>query len=123
LAKLVDASPTCLQAALRVFEKNLLIEAGYGLNLSRDAKTGLVIDPNKTYIFEPELGFYTMQFIPPEQALQGTTLLALHEDTLHSAQALREAKIITRFALARYLSTKPLHSKALLQALIKRKSL
>jgi len=103
------------RSALRCFEKNLLRELGYGLPLRRDAQTGEPIDPELHYQYLPERGF--LQCHEPTEDVMifpGRSLLALHEEQLEYADALRDAKRLLRIALSQHLGGKPIKSRELL---------
>ena len=88
---LCDLSQGAGERALRLFEKHLLSELGYGLSLPAE------IDPQLTYRYDWDEG--------PQIAAQGyrgESLIALSEETLHTPQQLRDAKHLLREALARH---------------------
>ncbi len=77
--------------ALRVFEKQLLAELGYGLLLPPE------LDSDAFYRYDWETG--------PQKATQGyrgESLIALADETLNTPQKLREARHLLREALARH---------------------
>ncbi|MEK6805547.1 MAG: DNA repair protein RecO [Pseudomonadota bacterium] len=79
------------ERALRVFEKQLLSELGYGLLLPPE------LDPTLTYRYDWDEGP-----MPSEQGYRGESLLALAGEDLRSAEQLRDAKHLLRDALARH---------------------
>lgn len=100
------------EAALRVFEKRLLAEMGYGLPLP-DA-----LEPGRRYRFDPEQGAV------PAAAGDGPTyaaetLLALQRERLETGEALREARTLLRAALQRQLGGRELETPRLLRELRK----
>lgn len=106
------------EAVLRIFEKHLLRELGYGLVLDRDVADKTPIDPQAMYDYVFERG--PMRLAHPELNLptegvriRGASLLALSEETLDNPVALRDAKTLMRAALARHLGERPLHSRKL----------
>ncbi|MBI3546585.1 MAG: DNA repair protein RecO [Gammaproteobacteria bacterium] len=106
------------EAVLRVFEKNLLRELGYALVLDHDIadKKPLEADVVYDYIFERgPLRLANPELHRPTEGLRirGASLLALAQETLEDASALRDAKALMRAALARHLGEKPLHSRKL----------
>ena len=109
-----------LEAVLRVFEKHLLSELGYGLLLEREAADKQPIDPEALYDYVLEQGPVRVRY--PELVgrvqgvrIRGATLLALAAERLDNGTTLREAKALMRAALAPHLGTKPLHSRRLFQ--------
>lgn len=118
LSGLRDAPST--EAVLRIFEKHLLGELGYGLMLEREAESGVPIGPDAVYDYVPERGPVRVRH--PELTtrlqgvrLRGASLLALAAEQLHDSTALREAKALMRAALVPHLGDKPLHSRRLFQ--------
>lgn len=99
---------------LRLFEKQLLQEVGYGLQLHKEAITGEPILPHEKYVFIPGKGFVKNQ--PAQRnllALPGKALLALHNGSLTEPDDLRWAKRLTRLAIAELLGNKPVRSREL----------
>jgi DNA repair protein RecO (recombination protein O) len=106
------------ELTLRIFEKRLLSEIGYGLVLDRDisdnsaiqakAVYDYILDRGPTRVTHPELN-------RPIQGvrLRGTTLLALAEDKFTDRIVLRETKRLMRALLAKHLGDRPLHSRRL----------
>ncbi|MBI3898614.1 MAG: DNA repair protein RecO [Gammaproteobacteria bacterium] len=106
------------EAVLRVFEKHLLGEVGYGLLLEHEAGSHDPIDPNAVYDYILERG--PMRVHHPELLsrvqgvrIRGASLLALAGEQLDDAVALRETKALMRAALAPHLGDKPLQSRRL----------
>ncbi len=100
---------------LRIFEKQLLDELGYGLLLDRAADTGAALQPGQRYCYELERGPIAYNERSVSVDVSGATLLALGRLDLTDAQCLREAKRLMRTVLAHYLGGKPLHSRELFQ--------
>ena len=103
-----------LERTLRIFEKRLLQELGYGLHLSTDSLTGDAIVPSARYRYVAELG----PVIDNNEdhmgiVLHGESLQALHDEEDFSALHRRELKRLTRAALDRHLEGRPLHSREL----------
>ncbi len=129
---LFDAYQTALQrlqrddsneAVLRIFEKHLLKELGYGLVLDRDIADKTPIDAQAMYDYIFERG--PMRMAHPELNLptegvrvRGASLLALAEETLNNPVILRDAKTLMRAALARHLGERPLHSRKLFRRVV-----
>ncbi len=106
------------EAILRIFEKHLLGELGYGLLLEREHGERSPIEPDAVYDYVPERGPVRVRH--PELGtraqgvrLRGSSLLALAAEQLHETTALREAKALMRAALAPHLGDKPLQSRRL----------
>ncbi|MHB8744047.1 MAG: DNA repair protein RecO [Sulfuricaulis sp.] len=111
------------EAALRIFEKHLLRELGYGLVLDHDIADKTPIDTQAMYDYVLERG--PVRLAHPELnrptegvRIRGASLVALaQEDFLHPT-ALRDAKALMRAALARHLGDRPLHSRKLFRRVI-----
>jgi len=104
--------------ALRIFEKHLLQELGYGLVLDRDVDAKTPIDPRTLYEYLLERGPLPANGGPHNGVLiHGRSLLALAAERFNDAQELREAKLLMRCLLAQHLGDKPLRSRELFQRL------
>ncbi|MFO1352103.1 MAG: DNA repair protein RecO [Gammaproteobacteria bacterium] len=105
------------EAALRRFEKCLLAEIGYGLRLDREADTHAPIQPDRLYRYLPNHGAVAIAGTGGEGVvISGASLLALHSGQLAGAESLREAKRLTRAALAICLEGRPLKTRELMIA-------
>ncbi len=105
------------EGRLRLFEKVLLQEIGYALQLDQEAHSGSAILADCNYRFSPEIGL-VLQAQRPSQDLarwvfSGKSLLALHQSELDDADCLRDAKRLMRLALAPLLGDKPMRSREL----------
>jgi DNA repair protein RecO (recombination protein O) len=100
------------EAALRIFEKRLLDELGYGLLLDRTADSGLPVEPEATYDYQLERG--PVRCDNPADSglyLRGSSLLSLHRETFDNPQADRDARRLLRAALSIYLGSRPLRTR------------
>jgi DNA repair protein RecO (recombination protein O) len=109
---------TSAEATLRVFEKHILGEVGYGLLLERESGTLEPIDAEAIYDYVLEHGPVRVRH--PELLsrvhgvrVRGASLLALAHEQLDNRVVLRETKALMRAALAPHLGDKPLHSREL----------
>lgn len=102
------------ERALRIFEKRLLIELGYGLQLDKEALAGNPIIPNATYRYILEQGPVTSEHTEDGIPISGKSLLALQHEALDDPAVLREVKRLTRAALSVYLEGRPLKTRELL---------
>jgi DNA repair protein RecO (recombination protein O) len=119
LRQLADArEDACgaLEAVLRIFEKDLLQQLGYGLQLDRTSDTGAPVQPHERYSYEIERGPVAYNERSMGVSVHGSTLAALSTGTLQEESSLRESKKLMRAVLAHYLGDKPLHSRELFQA-------
>lgn len=105
------------EAVLRVFERRLLADLGYGLVLDHDVSDKLPIEPNVVYDYIPDQGPVRLKNPDLDRVrgvrVRGSTLRALTAESLETPEALREAKHLMRVALGRHLGDKPLHSRRL----------
>lgn len=114
---------TSNEPVLRVFEKNLLRELGYGLVLDQDIEARTPIDGRAMYDYILDRG--PVRLAHPELnrpvegvRVRGTSLLALAQESLSDPVALRDAKALMRAALARHLGDRPLHSRKLFRRVV-----
>ncbi|SRR5579883_729278 len=105
-----------LQKTLRLFEKKVLTELGYGLQLQYDIAEGKGFSVEKVYRFYPEQGFECLKQNDPVSEVfifSGKSLLAFANDTLENEESLRDAKRLMRLAFAPLIGAKPLQSRKL----------
>ncbi len=110
----VFANEKAMEACLRLFEMDLLMEIGYGLILDHEVKYQQSILPQARYRYEPDAG----PCLDPQGNVCGITLLALADRQLDNPQVLREAKKLLRQVIDYRLEGRPLKSRALFQQLI-----
>jgi len=112
LSCLSDSSK--IEAALRVFELNLMDAVGYGLQLDYDYHNEKAVHPLTKYHFNVEQGPIEAQ----DGHFSGKTLQALKSREFTDPQVLIEAKILMRTVIAVYLHGKPLKSRAVMNKVI-----
>jgi DNA repair protein RecO (recombination protein O) len=99
--------------ALRLFERDLLRELGYGLALEHDA-AGEPLDSLALYHYQAEQGaILVSRPLAGQLTLHGSSLLALCGMAEPDALARRETKRLLRAMLAIYLNGRVLESRAL----------
>ncbi len=98
-----------LDVCLRYFERDLLGEVGYGLQLEYEAGGGAVIEATMRYAYRPEHGPVAVAAATRE-SLAGDTLLALAAGNLVTDTQRREARQLLRRTIAGLLGDKPLQS-------------
>jgi len=117
LAGLRSGAP--LEPVLRVFEKRLLEVLGYGLDLASEAHAGARIEREAFYYFRPAQGI-----VPAERdgvgALAGESLLKLAAEELAGARVLEDARRLLQAALGACLEGRPLATRAVARALVRR---
>lgn len=111
------------EPVLRIFEKHLLRELGYGLVLDRDIGDRTPIDAAATYDYVLDRGPVRLAHPdlnrPTEGVrVRGASLLALARESLDDVAVLRDAKTLMRAALARHLGDRPLHSRKLFRRIV-----
>jgi len=112
LSSLTDS--TKIEAALRIFELNLMDAVGFGLQLDYDFRNEKPVNPLNQYHFHVEQG--------PLEALDGQfsgkTLQAMKFREFSDPQGLIEAKALMRTVIAVHLHGKPLKSRAVINKII-----
>lgn len=116
------SSASCrLERALRLFEKTLLEEIGYGLVLEYETELGQPIEAQQLYVYRLQQGPVRLHAGVGTAAshrltLRGQSLLDLARGCLEDSASLREAKRLMRAALAEQLGDRPLNSRHLFTA-------
>lgn len=109
LARGSEVEPT-----LRIFEKRLLQELGYGLCLGYDVEERAPLDPDRDYYYQYDKGPWRAAPAGiPTVRVKGRTLIGLEGEVLDDAELLRESKQLMRRVLALYLGDRPLQSREL----------
>ncbi len=107
-----------VETTLRYFEKDLLQELGYGLQLDYELDSGAPIDAGQMYEYRLEQGpVRSRQSRQDGINIHGATLQALSGEALADRQGCREARKLTQAALGLYLGDRPLKSREVLQQL------
>lgn len=104
------------QKVLRLFEKRLLEELGYGLLPKSDISLHNTFSPDKYYRFVPEHGFVVSELGQPSSGsyvFSGKSLLAVAREDWQDEEALQVAKRLTRLVLAPLLGPRTLYSRQL----------
>ena len=102
-----------VERVLRIFEKHLLQELGYGLHLSEDSENSSPIDPDAVYCYVSQVGPIMADGQGCEEGLliHGESLAALREEHLFSDLHRKELKRLTRSALNESLEGRRLRSR------------
>lgn len=103
------------ELVLRRFEKKLLTEIGYGLNLQTESESGEKILKNEAYYYDVEKGAINIKNNPATDAISisGETLLDLEAEKFRSSKSQSEAKKLMRVILGYHLGDKPLKTRNL----------
>lgn len=103
-----------IAVVLRIFEKKLLDDLGYGLPLSHEVKTNAAIQPDCFYEFIPQQGFFlTNQSSDDKNIFSGMELKKIAQDNFDLESTQESAKKLMRLAFATLLGVKPLKSREL----------
>ena len=109
LSELASEAPP--QALLRLFEKHLLEAIGYAMLLDREYGSGVEIDPQRWYDYQPQRGPVAVAG-PAQGRVSGAALLALHGESLEPAY-LPELRVLMRRVIGYHLGDRPLASLSL----------
>jgi DNA repair protein RecO (recombination protein O) len=106
------------EASLRRFEKRLLEDLGYGLELTR-TETGQPVESDRYYRFAAQRGPQPCVAEAPG-AIYGRSLADLEAETFVEPRSLRDAKRVLRVALDTCLDGRPLKSREVMMAMRRR---
>lgn len=98
---------------LRVFEKRLLDELGWGPDYGRAADDGSEVVAGRSYGFSADRGVLAAG--GGEVAVEGATLLALAQEHIDDPVLAHDARRLLRVALDAHLGDRPLQSRELLR--------
>jgi len=100
---------------LRLFEKRLLDELGWGLNLEHEATSGKPLLPGRSYRYGIEGGAEPVDGVAEGSLIFcGASLLALAREELDDPRSLADARRLLRAALDRLLDGRPLRTREVL---------
>ena len=108
-----------VEVTLRVFEKRLLQEIGYGLVLENEITDNAPIDAAEVYRYVIDRGPVRMtngnntDDLDDAVTVRGSSLLALAKETLDDATALQETKALMRATLGHHLAGRQLNTRKL----------
>jgi DNA repair protein RecO (recombination protein O) len=98
--------------ALRLFEKRLLDELGWGLNLEHEATSGEPLAPARSYRYGIEGGAEPVDGVAEGTLIFcGASLLSLAREELDDTRSLADARRLLRAALDRLLDGRPLRTR------------
>ncbi|BCQ23832.1 DNA repair protein RecO [Caballeronia sp. NK8] len=100
---------------LRSFERVLLRETGYAMNLTRTVTRQPVVAEGR-YVFDPDRGVREASDDFPVQwpVISGQTLIDMERDDTSSPQTAAQSKTLMRFLLNHYLGGAPLATRQIL---------
>jgi DNA repair protein RecO (recombination protein O) len=119
LVSLKQSAP--LERTLRIFEKRLLDEVGYGLDLVTESQTGRSIEPDAYYQFRPAQGLFLTVAEAPG-ALAGRSLAALASENLSSPSELDDSRRLLQAAIAHCLEGRELTTRTVARSIARRES-
>lgn len=103
-----------LASVLREFEKQLLVELGYGFDWRSTADTNETICAGQWYVFQPDQGFLSAKTAAANcLAFQGEHIIAIANNDWCDSGVTRAAKQLMRAALNPLLQGKPIRSREL----------
>jgi DNA repair protein RecO (recombination protein O) len=108
------AEDSDLERTLRIFEKRLLQDVGYGLHLAKESQSGEDIQASQMYRYLLETGPVTVA-VKENNGIQvhGESLQVLESEGCFTTLHRRELKQLTRAILDLHLEGKILHSRLL----------
>ena len=103
------------ELVLRRFEKHLLVEIGYGLNLESEYENGVALVKDEKYYYDIEKGPVNIKnnSSDGELIVSGQTLHDLANEKFSSSESKKEAKQLMRIILNHHLGDKPLKTRNL----------
>ncbi len=101
------------QLTLRLFEKRLLSQLGYGLVLDREFANGQLIAEQQQYYYQADAGLARWYPGQKQTAISGRSLQHLADESGFDSESLKEIKQMMRAVLNFYLGGKPLQSRQL----------
>jgi len=117
VARLHDAAADPART-LRIFEKRLLEELGWGLELARDSLTGGPIEPRRAYRYRIDGGAEAVDGVAEgELVMAGESLLSLAREELADPQSLADARRLLRAALDQCLDGRALRTREVMIAM------
>ena len=103
---------------LRIFEKRLLEELGWGLDLAHEATSGAPIEPRRAYRYRPDGGAEAVDGVADDPLVfAGASLLSLAREHLDDPQHLADARRLLRAALDQCLDGRPLRTREVMRSM------
>jgi DNA repair protein RecO (recombination protein O) len=111
----LHTAPADPARALRLFEKRLLDELGWGLNLEHEATSGAPLEPGRSYRYGLEGGAEPIDGVAEGILIfSGASLLSLGREALDDARSVADARRLLRAALDRLLDGRALSTRDVL---------
>jgi DNA repair protein RecO (recombination protein O) len=102
-----------IEVTLRLFEKHLLEQLGYGLNLTYEAEQGTAISSEKSYYYQQNVGLLVAYDGCPFPTISGRSIQKLVNGRGFDDDSLLEIKQLMREVIRHHLGGKPLNSRQL----------
>ena len=103
-----------IEPILRRFEKEFLVDLGFGFSWTQAIDTSALILVDKEYTFDPDQGFSEKNpECNPESIFSGSHLVAISENNFQNPEVLRTAKKIMRTAIQLRLGHRKIKSREL----------
>jgi len=99
---------------LRKFERALLKETGVATDFTVCTSTAGPIDPEQTYVVDPERGPRIARSSERSPTVSGKTLLDMEDQNYEDAVTQSQSKILMRFLLAHHLGSMQLNTRQIL---------
>lgn len=117
LARLADPGERPARA-LRLFEKRLLEELGWGLCLATEMSTGQQVEAGRCYRYRVDGGPELVEGVAEGGELfRGESLLSLERDELRDERSLGDARRLLKAALEQSLDGRPLRTREVMIAM------
>ena len=103
---------------LRLFEKRLLEELGWGLNLESEAASGLAVEETRSYRYRVDGGAEIVDGVADGSLIfSGASLLSLAREELADERSLSDARRLLKAALDQCLDGRPLRTREVMIAM------
>jgi DNA repair protein RecO (recombination protein O) len=103
---------------LRLFEKRLLEELGWGLNLESDVASGLPVEEARSYRYRVDGGAEVVDGVAEGTLIfSGASLLSLAREELADERSLSDARRLLKAALDQCLDGRPLRTREVMIAM------
>jgi DNA repair protein RecO (recombination protein O) len=103
---------------LRIFEKRLLEELGWGLDLEHEAGSGIPIEPQRAYRYRIDGGAQAIDGVAEDPLVFiGASLLSLACERLDDPRHVADARRLLRAALDQCLDGRPLRTREVMRSM------
>ncbi len=99
---------------LRKFERALLKETGVAANFTTCGRTGVTVESDRIYVFDPERGPRPAMPADAAPRIAGKTLLDMELEDYADPVTQTQSKFLMRFLLAHHLGGMPLNTRQIL---------